>query len=198
MSDLNTPDLLDSSDFQKFKQADPDWFLGAIGSLIRNHCGWHIYPVKTDTANCLLGPQGTIPLPSLKVVDVQSLTYEHRLPGMDPETVTVDPNEYTVHEAGFIEWRPSQPISRGTNGIHYVRPKLDRVTVTFTHGFEEIPGAVAMVGYEIAMRAMEKPAGIAKSIAAGPYNFAFNEFGGYISESQNVRLAPFALQGVVM
>lgn len=197
MTDLNSPDLLSNPDFQKFRQSDADWFLGAIGSLIKNHCGWHIFPETSQTATCILGPSGTIPLPSLKVVSVESLSYTLRLPGMDPETVTVDPNEYTVHEAGFIEWHQRRPVRRGGNGIHYMTPRLDYVDVEFTHGYETLPGAVALVGYEIAMRAMEKPAGTVKHIDAGPYSFGFNEFGAYISEKQDTMLAPFTIQGVV-
>lgn len=194
-TDLNSPDLLSPTDFQKFSSADANWFLGAIGSEIKNHCGWHIFPVKSDTVICPLGPQGTIPLPSLRVVSVESVTYEHRINGLDPETITVDPGQYTPHKEGFIEWHMTRPILRDSRGIHHMRPRIDYVTVTFTHGYDELPGPVALVGYEIAMRAMEKPAGTVKDLSAGPYTFGFNEFGAYFSPSQEQRLEQFRLQG---
>src|SRR4051812_42719865 len=74
---MTTPDpgmLLSATDFAKFQAKDQDWFLGAVGDTIREHCGWHISPVL-QTTNYLarVGNKGIIMLPTLTLVTVDAL-----------------------------------------------------------------------------------------------------------------------------
>jgi hypothetical protein len=46
------------------------------------------------------------------------------------------------------------------------------------------------------MRTLEKPAGVASQVQAGPYKFVFNEFGLVLSEDQKKRLAKYRLPAV--
>jgi hypothetical protein len=179
------PALLNAADFASFQSLSPDWFLPAVSETIRVYCNWHIYPViPVQDRLYRLYPDHAVLLPSLRVLSVESVSIGDH---------TLDAADYTLHPEGWIDvlvHRSSWPLGLITRrGERYVH-------VSFTHGYDACPPAVAEVGYEIAMRAMEKPAGIARSMGAGPYSFSFCDFGAYLTDDQRHRLAPFALQGV--
>lgn len=187
-------DLLDSSDFASFKRTQEDWFLGAAGETIRDYCGWHIAPVFVQTGVAAkVGNAGIIMLPSLNVVSVEAV----RCNG-----VAIPESSYVVHTAGWIELAGAGPTGVGGFVSQWLNPTPLRrsqnrwVSVDFTHGFEDIPRAVAEVGFELTGRTLEKPAGVAKSMQAGPNSFQFNEFGMVLSEDQEYRLNAYRVVDV--
>lgn len=184
------PNLLDPLDFAKFKAKDESWFLGVAGEAIRDWCGWHIYPVvPMINVQAEIGNKGIIMLPSLNVVSVEELRTNDGL--VIPEAC------YNVHASGWIQL--GGHYLAGTGG--FVAPRgsqgpLRWVSVDFTHGFEQMPKAVAEVGFELTGKTMEKPAGVVSDLTSGPYRFKFNEFGAGLTEGQAARLAAYTIEGV--
>lgn len=174
-----TEPLLNPTDFASFRAKDPTWFLGAVGETIRDYCGWHIWPIiSTVNYQTIIGNKGIIMLPTLKLVSVEQLVY-------DPPNV-LDTSMFRIHEEGWIEFR----------GWLGRRGRNLSLTVDFTHGYEDIPKAVAEVGYELTARTMEKPAGVVKHMTRGPTDIDFLEFGAVLSDDQKARLGPYTLTRV--
>lgn len=173
-----TDNLLSSTDFQRFKSKDESWFLGTIGETIRDFCGWHIYPIKSDTnVAARIGNMGIIMLPTLNLVSVEAL----RLNG-----ATLSSTVWTPSPAGYITY----------TGFAGRRARGAEVSVDFTHGFEALPKTVAEVGYELTARTIEKPAGVVKHMTRGPTDIDFLEFGAVLSDDQKARLAPYTVTRV--
>src|SRR5579884_3568379 len=150
------PALLNSDDLASFQASDPDWFLEAAGETVRwDICQWHIAPSITVTESIPIQPDGTIMLPSLYVTDVESIT----LNGL-----TLDPNTYELHQCGYIkrftqdyfQW-PLWPLENDRPFREFPSPLARHATVTYTHGYPELPAPVKAVAFEIATRAMELP-----------------------------------------
>lgn len=173
-----TDSLLNATDFGKFKSKDEAWFLGAAGETIRDYCEWHIFPVVSETGVlATIGNEGIVILPTLNLVSVEDI----RLNGA-PLTAGV----WEMNPAGFITYR----------GWAARRARGCVVSVDFTHGYDEIPKAVAEVGYELTSRTMEKPAGVVEDMTRGPTRMKFGEFGAVLSDDQKARLAPHTLTRV--
>lgn len=198
----NAPPLLNDDDFADFNSLDQNWFLAAAGETIRNYVGWHIAPSLTQTQLCDLTGDGTILLPSMYVTDVTSVTPPW------PGASAISSGSYVVHQGGWISFKPytygfaPTPASADLWPIDTTRlfdayPKHNRrLSVTFTHGYTTLPYPVAEVAYELAMRVMEKPAGVATEVNAGPYHYVFQEFGIVLSEDQKNRLNHYALPSI--
>src|SRR3954468_4040351 len=179
---MTTPDpgmLLSATDFAKFQAKDQDWFLGAVGDTIRDHCGWHIFPVL-QTTNYLarVGNKGIIMLPTLNLVTVDALKLW--------DATVVDSLGYEPDPAGFITmqtfgWRRARGAS---------------VIVDFTHGYADMPKAVAEVGFELTATVLEKASGVVTDMTRGPTRMTFKEFGVVLSDDQKDRLGPYTVRRV--
>lgn len=97
-------------------------------AAIRDYCGWHIAPVRTDTVTLTSLGGYALTLPSLKVRAVASITVNGS---------TID--GWTWREDGVLFRRSRWP--RGT------------VVVTFTHGFDAVP-ALNPIIRDVAARAV--------------------------------------------
>lgn len=174
-----TQPLLNPTEFALFNAKDPAWFLDAASETIREYCGWHIYPELpvTDVA-AEIGNQGIIMLPTLNLISVEALRL-YLPPG--PAVATSD--TFIVNSAGYIQFYGW--FSRQMRGV--------KVSVDFTHGFDFVPKAVAEVGYELAARTLEKPAGVVTDMTRGPTRLSFAEFGAVLSDDQKARLGPYTL-----
>jgi hypothetical protein len=196
------PALLSHDDYATFASLDLDYFLNAAAERIRDFCEWHVFPVLTHTKFCDMSGDGTIMLPSTHVVNVVSITPPW------PAADVLNPSTYFVDERGWISFTPYQygfapsPATANLWPIDTVRlfdayPKHNkRMLVTFTHGYEKLPATVQEVAFELVMRALEKPAGVASQVQAGPYRYVFGEFGMVLSEDQKNRLTKYRLIGV--
>lgn len=171
--------LLTPEGFEKFKTKDPTWYLTVASECIREHCGWHIYPKLTVTDQAaMIGNKGIIPLPTLKLVSVEALRLF-----LPPGSALATSDTYIVNSSGSLQFYGF--FSRQLRGV--------KVAVDFTHGYEECPAVVQQVGYELAARAMEKPAGVVTDMTRGPTRLKFAEFGFVLSDDQKDRLGPHTL-----
>ena len=197
------PPLLNDDDFADFSSLDQEWFLAAAGETIRNYLGWHLAPSLTETKFCSMTGDGTILVPTMYLTGVTSVTPPW------PGATAISSDAYTWNQSGLIYFKPYSygfaptPASADLWPIDTVRlfdayRKHNRhMSVEFTHGYAKLPYSVAEVAYEVVMRAMEKPAGVATEVNAGPYKYVFQEFGIVLSEDQKNRLDHYALPGIV-
>jgi hypothetical protein len=122
-------------------------------ALVRSYCGWHIAPSRTDEVAVLPATFGQVALlPSLHVTAVTSIT---------EDGVTVDDSLYT--------WAPNGVLTRswGWNAS---------VTVTFTHGYEEVPAEVTAVVQAVAQRAVDNPSSLVR-VQKGPFADTYSQTG---------------------
>lgn len=194
MTEPVSGDLLSPTDFGRFKSKEEEWFLGAAGDVVRNECGWHVFPERPETnIVAAIGNSGIVMLPTLNLVSVQRVSFHG---------VELPSESYESNPAGFLtllgHYLPGQgaigPYT-GTQGL-FRRSGTRFVTVDFTHGFSTCPRPVAEVGYELTARTLEKPAGVAKSLQAGPNAFTFNEFGMVLTDDQRRRLGPYSIMEI--
>lgn len=179
---MTIPDLLSPTDFQKFKTKDEDWFLGQAGEVIRDYCGWHIAPeISVTNVQAEIGAHGIVVLPTLNLVSVERVELDgfHLIEGYD----------FVAHSAG---WLQLYGMGCGTTRLG----RLSYVTVDMTHGFSDIPKAVAEVGFELASRTIEKPSGVVTDLTSGPYRFKFGELGSVLSDEMKARLGPYRIERV--
>lgn len=164
--------LLNPTDFGKFKSKDQDWFLGVVGDTIRDFCGWHIFPVISETnIEAKIGNNGIVMLPTLNLVSVEEVRVGD---------VAITGYQWNASTAGYL----TLMTRRGRN-----LPVL----VDMTHGYEALPKAVAEVGYELTATVLEKPAGVVTEMQRGPTSMTFKEFGVVLSDDQKNRLGPYTV-----
>lgn len=107
-------------------QVNAEFWLNAAHGAVRRFCGWHVAPIVTETL-VLDGSGGTdVLLPSLRVVELLSVTND---------TTDVLEQVDTSH-AGILRLTTGRWTSR-----------LGRVKVTLTHGYEldEVPEVAAII-----------------------------------------------------
>lgn len=202
--ELLPPLVSDSDDWGRYLRDDPEYFLRAAGQLIRVFCGWNIFPNRTETVGKLpVGARGVIMLPSRHVTNVEQVTLYH---GEHPHTL--QPDDYLWHEAGYIERKGLSYWNDGWERGAYVLgsdPFYNTVTepghasVTFTHGFPELPADVKQIAFEVAEQAMAIRTGNIKMLEA-PIGFRIQtsqNAGLSLNELQIARLANYRL-GMVL
>jgi hypothetical protein len=119
--------------------------------VVRDHCGWHIAPSRTDTIKIYGAPLGTpILLPSMYVTAIVSVTDQGTL---------VDPSVYDFEQAGILRRIDGGCWTAGYGAIE----------VTFTHGYTDVPPAVTRVVQSVAALL---PNGV-KSKQAGPFSESY-------------------------
>lgn len=148
--------------------ADQD-ALSAASERVRDHCGWHIAPVITETLT-LDGPGGRLLLlPSLRVVEVVSV--------VNDGVVVTDP-EWSAKGWIYGSWTTK---ARG-------------VVVTLRHGLDACPAAVSAV---VSRMAREGLGSRARREAAGgeSIDWSASVVGGVIDLPDDAMsaLAPYAL-----
>lgn len=97
--------------------------LEAIGNAIRNWCGWHIAPRKTETLTLDQLGHRVLTIPSLLVTDVSAVT--------DADDNPID--DYEWRTIGQLWRRRGWPTG------------YRKVKVTLTHGFESTPPEILAV-----------------------------------------------------
>lgn len=123
-------------------------------ALVRAHCGWHIAPTRTETVTVRGTGARTLVLPSLKVVDVASVS--------DDATVLTETQDYKWSEAGVL-----------TREGYW---STDDVEVTFTHGYAEPPAEVTAIVQAVAQRAVNNPGSLVRT-QAGPFADTYSQTG---------------------
>lgn len=113
--------------------------------VVRSYCGWHIAPSRTETVTVRSRGSAVVPLPSLHVTAVASVT-------RDDAALVLD-DEYVWSEAGVLT----------------VAYRWATLVVEFTHGYEDVPPEVTGVVQAVAQRASDNPGSMLQE-AAGPFN----------------------------
>ncbi len=131
--------------------ADADERLEQAEGIVRDYCGWHIAPSRTETVRIYGAPLGSpILLPSMYVTAIVSVTDQGTL---------VDPAAYDFETAGILRrvdgWRWSDGL-----GV---------IEVVFTHGYDTVPPAVTRAVQSIASQS----ANGLKSKSAGPFSESY-------------------------
>ena len=155
----------------------------AASASIRQHCGWHVYPVITETMTVRGSGARDLFLPTLRLLDVVSCT---------EDGIELDPAALTLGAdfAGFVA-HPSRYWTNSRRGV----------TVTIRHGFDYVP-ELAELCRNIVARAAESPGGQvtarSKSMGDRALSVQYAQPGGgggrpfYDSEIQQV-LAPYRI-----
>ena len=185
-------DLLDPDDeaLVGFQQRTTEYYLGVAGSFIRKYLGWHLSPSVEETVTVPAGEKGLIMLPSRYVTAVSDVTMRE---------VPLDADQYTWTAGGWIQtgryfydvWpglplTPGQPISVGQTA-----------TVTFTHGYDDVPAEVKQVAYELVYTNQESPAGnVSHMSTPAGYRVELTQDAGFnLNPGQARVLAPYRLAG---
>jgi hypothetical protein len=141
-------------------------------SLVRDHCGWHIAPVREDATYTTHDAQcGRIYLPTLRLVDVTEITLNG---------AALDVDLFVWDEAGWLEPK---------SGYWPHGPRGAALVVTFDHGFEDVPPSVERSVQAIAARGVSNQGGI-KRQQVGPF---FTDYGLLVDDSEKASLAPYVL-----
>lgn len=186
MTDLFDPD---EDDWVEYQNHTPEYYLRVASHAIRKYLGWHLAPSITQTITVPVKQRGLIPLPSRFVTAISSLVINEEV--LDVEDYAWNPGGW-IQTGGFFydvtkyatlssAWRPSE------------------ATVTFTHGYPEVPLEVRQVAYELVettiatpvsnVSQMSTPAGYRITLSSPP--------GFYLTEWQQKVLAPYRLFGVI-
>lgn len=131
--------------------ADDDERLDQAEGIVRDFCGWHISPSRTDTVRVANHPRNMpVLLPSMYVTSVVSVT--------DQGTV-LDPSVYDFDPEGVLRRTDGDVWACGTGVIE----------VKFTHGYTDPPPAVTRAVQSVAA---QLPNGL-KAKTAGPFSESY-------------------------
>ena len=131
--------------------ADDDERLDQAEGIVRDYCGWHIAPSRTDTVRVYGTPlNGPVLLPSLYVTAIMSVTDQGTL---------LDSTVYDFEQAGVLRRIDGWKWAEGTGVIE----------VEFTHGYDEVPPAVTRAVQSVAS---QLPNGL-RSRSAGPFTESY-------------------------
>lgn len=148
--------------------SDPEARLSAASALIRAYCGWHVAPMIKETFTLDGSGSDTLMLRSLQLTDVESVV---------ENGAAVDGFEWS--QAGFL-----RRSGRWTN-------RLRGITVTVTHGYEDVPAEITQVCCQVAARAIASPTG-ARTESAGGLSVTYAVPGGLL-ELERVVLGRYRL-----
>lgn len=149
MADISYPDLLTAAEFSvgtggKIAPTDsrvPKLLAGAHAA-VRRYCRWHIAPVVDETMVLDYDGSGLIVFPTLRLVDVLSLTVHGEV---------LDVSELEFSHNGDVRVRSHRAGFRA-------------VTATIRHGFESAPD-VAQVVQQVVANAITSPLGATREQA---------------------------------
>lgn len=146
----------------------------SASGAIRDLCGWHIAPVRTQTfvVDEPLGRPDVF-LPTLRLVEITA--------------VQVDGVDLTVDELAALDWSSQGYLSRGLGWRWPTRRRS--VEITVRHGYARTPPNVAQVCMALAGRMASTPAGLARR-QVGQRS---EEYLRGLHESELATLAPYVI-----
>jgi hypothetical protein len=119
-----------------------DYALNVATRMIRDHCGWVVGPVTTDTLH-LDGPGSRLlVLPTLRIVEVTAVRQDD-VP-LDMTTVRVS------RGAGML--RAASPLS----------DEFGAIEVDLRHGYDTVPESIVDLTLQMAARALGSPMGVVR------------------------------------
>lgn len=143
---MTLPPLLSSSDLAAYLEDPQDARVAAVTEWIRGRCGWHIAPSVTETVTVDGTGNEVLPLPSLHVTAVESVSESGSSVNAEWTTLGLlrHPHRWTDR------WRA--------------------VEVNFTHGYPTVPADLAKVVIEAVLRLPHPGTGAVKKV--GPFEMA--------------------------
>lgn len=142
------------SDVPPFEPMPPgvteeDW--AAACAAVRNYCGWHVAPSITETI-IMDGPgERILPLPTLHLTAVESITIDGR--------AVTEPK--WSQDGTVVGWWGCAPRS---------------IMAEITHGYDVVPADLLRAVQTVAQRGVANPLGAVR-VAAGPFNLGFTDGG---------------------
>lgn len=181
---------LNDPDWEAFNNASPEYMLRVGGEVIRRYCGWHIFPVITETVSGIpVGSKGIIPMPTTHLTDVSAVS------------VTIGNGDTTVLQTSEYSWR-QEGIVRIAYGATWHGDYLPYApgalaTITFTHGYTAVPDPVKQVAYELTATAIEQPAGNVRSLSSPGFSMTLSDSTGMVlTHDHKNRLSHYRLPTV--
>ena len=120
--------------------------ISAASELIRNNLRWHLWPSMSTTLVLDGTGNDVLSLPTLNLTAVTSVVETQRGAGQSPVTLTV---------ATDIDWSAAGLLWRVDGRCWTSKPR--GVTVTFTHGLDDVPADVAQLTLTLAQRSAANP-----------------------------------------
>jgi len=159
--------------------------LDSATAAIVTACGWS---VLTETATVVERACQTILLPTLKLTAVTSIT--------DQVSNLISPTLYQWEEWGELTlwgtwWSRRQVVNSGAATSF---PPWNRLTITFTHGYDTVPAAVKAVCLELAASTYNNPTNLASTSRLGAVDvFRRSASDGGVDLDGDARLDPYRL-----
>lgn len=147
--------LITKPDYDAALAGTSDLYMEGAQGAIRRYCGWHVYPVITESIVLDGSGRSVLRLKTLQLLEITAFS---------ENGVALDPATLEWSQAGYLERRHGA-FTRRLRGIR----------ATIRHGFEDAPELQALV-ITIAERAKASPAGVVQE-AAGAVNIRFSTFG---------------------
>ena len=133
-------------------EVDEETRLEQAEAVVRSYCGWHIAPSRPDETVVIRATSSpAILLPSMHVTAV----------AVAEAGVPVASTAYSWEASGILYRRGGWPAD---------------VTVTFTHGYEDVPAEVAAIVQAIAQRAVNDPGSLVR-VQDGPFSETYGQTG---------------------
>lgn len=152
--------ILTSTDAQRLEEAE---------GLVRDYCGWHIAPSRSEVLTLDGTGNRILPLPSLHVTAVASITEEGRTVALS----TVD-----ISASGYIKRDTAWSCKPGS------------IVVTLTHGYTPVPPGVSGLVKRLAQQGVNNPNG-ASRIKDGPFEEAYSQM--VLSTADELVLGPYRI-----
>lgn len=130
--------------------------------VVRTWCGWHIAPVRTTT-HTFRACDTVVLLPTLHLVSITEVI-------AGDGTTVLDPDDYRVSTSGILHAHHSYGWGYAHGDNH------DPLTVTFEHGYEDVPPAVTAVVQALATRAISNPGSLVRT-QVGPFSDTYSQSG---------------------
>jgi hypothetical protein len=163
--------VIEYSDYAQLPGYTPsqDLFIEAAIGRIRNHCRWHISPVRTETKSVRVYGGNTLVLPTGRLTSVASIVAPGR-------TYVFE----TIPDEGVV-------LLKG-------RCTLEAVDVTFTHGHEECPPELLPVISSLAQATSSPRDPALNSVSVGSVTYGYGSGGssGSLDAFSDV-LSPYRL-----
>lgn len=144
-------------------------------ATVRGFCGWHIAPVRDDAEETVDAPCGRerLYLKTLQLVEVTDMV---------GGSVAFDAADYNIDTAqGWVQPAPGHCWPYAASG---------RLTIVYSHGFEDVPADVTRAVQAVAAQGASNP-GALRRIQTGPFLEDYSSGGGGGSVSD--LLAPYVL-----
>lgn len=172
-SSLITPAQLAEASLGRVPESSPglSGWIQRASDVVRDVCGWHIAGVETHAVIMDTYGGNTLILPTLRLVT--------------PPVVAVGDEEWELDgwsPRGMVQTRRELPC------------RLGAATVVMTHGYEQVPGAVASAVASIVLASWASPLGRTQE-AVGSISASYSTAGGQLTVSEPVRrvLGPYML-----